>query len=480
MSQILIDSSLNDVIRDDLAGHTQQKPPVEDEFSNSLERLRKEGEISVWIVFASRIILDIQDLLGTDVENVYEELRSVTQNALKVLDFHVEGDELVPGGNGECWHVKDADLPLNIHNSLKYWVVQAPLPSVKAMCDQQGVGQHTRIDDLPQETREQVLKEARARGIHNDNVLPEHNATAEKMDLKPIKPAKDPNFLYAKNPLYGGTLMFNLALDMEKAGITFANHHLTIFAMAHLYNILQQTKVIPGKWPELDRIIQLHIGQLFAGQLPTKPSECHTRLSIRMGTTANAFARNQRASKSSSKLRGKGMKHQPKLILSESSEILREYSGHKEPMNKSLHRLEAVIQDRGAEEKTAQKRSLTPLQFLAQVREWLPQVMTDTRTDYVTMTRTCNKLLKRVRRRIHQQLDYLYPSVDEGYSNDHGILYMVASINYQAAETQIAQEHMVRERDRENLPQHPHLEVAGEILQEFIDKHGASWVVDIA
>ena len=93
---------------------------------------------------------------------------------------------------------------------------------------------------------------------------------------------------------------------MEKADITFANHQLTIFAMAHLYNLLQQTKVIQGKWPELDRIIQLHIGQLFAGQLPTRPSECHTRLSMRMGTTANAFARNKERREVRQEKSGKG------------------------------------------------------------------------------------------------------------------------------------------------------------------------------
>lgn len=479
LSQILIDSSLNDVIRDELAEQVGQKPPVEDEFSNGLESLRKAGEISVWVVFASRMVLDIQDILGKDVERGYDNLRSSTQDALKVLDFHVEGNELVPGGNGECWHFKDADLPLNIHNSLKYWVVQAPLPSFKAFFDEQGHGQDGGIDDLPPEAREQVLNQLRARGIHNDNVLPEHNATAEKMDLKAIKPAKDPKFLYAKNPLYGGTLMFNLALNMEKAGIAFANHHLTIFAMAHLYNVLQQMKLIECKWPELDRIIQLHIGQLFTGQLPTRPSECHTRLSIRIGTTASAFARNQRASRGSSRLTGKGMKHLPKFAISESSEMLREYSGHKEPVEKSLHQLEAVIQKRDTEKKKAQRTLFTPLQFLAEVRCWLPQVIADTQTDYITMTRTCNKLLRRVRRRIHQQLDYLYPSVDEGYSNDHGILYMVASIIYQAAETEVAKEHLVRERDREDLPQHPHLEVAGKVLQEYLKKYGADWVVDV-
>lgn len=135
---------------------------------------------------------------------------------------------------------------------------------------------------------------------------------------------------------------------------------------------------------------------------------------------------------------------------------------------------------KGHREEECTEKTAQPCAILAQVRDWLPQVMIDTRTDYITMTRTCNKLLRRVRRRIHQKLEYLYPLVEEGYSNDSGILFMVARIIYQAAETQAAQEHLVRERDGERLSQHPHLEVAGEVLQEVLDKHGASRVVDVA
>ena len=87
---------------------------------------------------------------------------------------------------------------LMFSETLKYWVVEAPLPSVKALCDQQGLGQNVGIEDLPREARKKVLGEMRARGLRNDNLLPEHRATAENRDLKPIKRAKDPNFLDAK------------------------------------------------------------------------------------------------------------------------------------------------------------------------------------------------------------------------------------------------------------------------------------------
>ena len=280
-------------------------------------------------------------------------------------------------------------------------------------------------------------------GFHNDDVLPEHSFTLEKMDLKMIKPDKDSNFIYANNPLYSGTLKSSLAFNMEKASITLANHqlidHCNGASLPHFpaneYYARQMAR---------------------AGQDHTAPHCSALRRSItdntiRMphssldanGSTANASARDQRERtlKNISLMAGvtgKDMRHQLKLALSESSEILREYSAHKEPIEKSLLRLEAMIQARGTEKKKAWRRLLTPLQFLSQVREWLPQVMTDTQTDYITMTRTCDSLLKPVRERIHHRLDYLYISLEIGTSKDYGILCMVAIIIYRASEVQFA------------------------------------------
>ena len=86
---------------------------------------------------------------------------------------------------------KDADLPLNIQNSLTYWVLEAPIPSRKATCDQRGAKRH---EDMLPEERATTMKKIRARGpdIYDSELSPEDNATAEKMDLKPIKVAEDP------------------------------------------------------------------------------------------------------------------------------------------------------------------------------------------------------------------------------------------------------------------------------------------------
>ena len=50
------------------------------------------------------------------------------------------------------------------------------------------------------------------------------------------------------------------------------------------------------------------------------------------------------------------------------------------------------------------------------------------------------------------------------------------SILDQAAETQYVKEKVFRARERGTLSEDPHLEVAGEVIQEFLDKHAASWV----
>lgn len=51
---------------------------------------------------------------------------------------------------------------------------------------------------------------------------------------------------------------------------------------------------------------------------------------------------------------------------------------------------------------------------------------------------------------------------------------MVASIIYRALEQQVSQEHLLQQRDREQLQlhQHPHLEFSGKAMQFFTDKHG--------
>ncbi len=90
-----------------------------------------------------------------------------------------------------------------------------------------------------------------------------------------------------------------------------------------------------------------------------------------------------------------------------------------------------------------------------------------------------HRLLKRVRKRTHSRLGVLYAKIDKGYPDDHRQMSMVANILHQAADTDYFRENVFRSREWDNLPQNPELEVAGKVLQEFADKHGASWAVSL-
>jgi len=59
LSQLLMDHSFSDNKFPALTETRKRAPPVGDESPNGLLKLRKEGEVSTWIVFASRVMQDI-------------------------------------------------------------------------------------------------------------------------------------------------------------------------------------------------------------------------------------------------------------------------------------------------------------------------------------------------------------------------------------------------------------------------------------
>lgn len=71
LSQLMMDLDLYDLFCNGLRERGQWKHPVpaEDELSSGLRKLRKDGALSVWLVFASRLFLDVQEILGSDIKS---------------------------------------------------------------------------------------------------------------------------------------------------------------------------------------------------------------------------------------------------------------------------------------------------------------------------------------------------------------------------------------------------------------------------
>lgn len=101
-------------------------------------------------------------------------------------------------------------------------------------------------DELSNEDKARWAKKLRERGLDvHDNMSADEKESYEKLNIRNlIEPAPDPLNIYSNNPLTCGTILFDLKLLTEEAGMTFTNHHQSIMCMAYLYNALLQTKLL--------------------------------------------------------------------------------------------------------------------------------------------------------------------------------------------------------------------------------------------
>lgn len=101
-------------------------------------------------------------------------------------------------------------------------------------------------------------------------------------DLKFIQPSPDNDFAMIHNPLLSGSILLRLMLEYHELGLALANHHLSIFTVAHMYNGLRQLRMLDASWPVMGRIIELHKKAIFANDILTKTSDMADRFSYRI------------------------------------------------------------------------------------------------------------------------------------------------------------------------------------------------------
>ena len=156
----------------------------------------------------------------------------------------------------------------------------------------------------------------------------------QQIGLRPIKHAFKFNLIRLKDSIASGTTIFNVCLDMEQVGTTLANHHQSIFAMAHLYNAAWQSKTLSVSWPVIEQLMQVQMVEPFAVQLPQKPKGLRSCFALRLGFSAQHFARNQRMSKFPS-LKTTGKTGRP-ISHTQTLKILQDYISSREPMARCL------------------------------------------------------------------------------------------------------------------------------------------------
>ena len=383
-------------------------PPPEDEFNKSLDRLTKEGILSVALVFEARVFLDIQEILGNAVKQGHQDLLRTTISIDKIMNLQEVNGAYDVAGTGERWHERDVDVVTRIKLTSMYWILDTPANAFSKFKEHQlatasddeelfetlepsksrqhasppqradipvGVGAEKVRDPMTKNLRNpkfstvsmkvhRVPEGADARDPEVQRKLtkqlvdagelpdqefvdPQLEETARRLKIKMIQPSKDLSFLLTTNPIYCGLVSFSMLTDFEASGISLCNWHKTIWPTAHLYNALQQTSSVSRLWREMEELMDLHMDALFAGQLPLSAYEFFIRFALALGLSTSNFSRNPRNRTNNDRMRFRQGANGTKLKVTEMSSIFRQYFEKKSSLEICLVKLDHLIRNPG-------------------------------------------------------------------------------------------------------------------------------------
>ncbi|KAK5731784.1 hypothetical protein LTR17_011135 [Elasticomyces elasticus] len=439
---------------------------VADVLTSYLRKVWTDDNISVTNVFASRLWLDIVELHDGQ-PNIGGELAVEAALAQKTFDFKIDSDGILDTGGGVRWLAKDESLMLGLHG-LKIRIEHPTFGEYKrGMLDGSSEDNGLSLDSPDMDPEVKAAIEEQLNKKYPDRKPPEQKYidNAERLNIQFIRPHEDGNFLINYNPIYCGTAALLLALKTEEAGIALANHHMTIFATAHLYNALKRLHVIDIEWPALDRIMELQVGPIFAGQrpgdVPKTPQAMQSHLELRVGLKSNSKLFDK---KMPWKLQvcGAGVAMRTQLA----DENMRVHASH-------------MIQDdwlADLEPKTKYnkpRRHVSLVQFVKEFSDVLPHLVRDIRIDYIGLTKICKALMTAVRIKIFTELRINHPSMKKpDESNDRGPLFMILAILTESRTEEMRYLRLRDRRDKTVFPGGEQLQLAGKAMEDFLrDKH---------
>lgn len=121
----------------------------------------------------------------------------------------------------------------------------------------------------------------------------------EKRYSEPLTgPLDRPYHVLSQHPLLCGTLLLNIRLRLQDAGVQMVNGWGSIICGAHMYNAARKKGYHPIAWPDMGAFIAIHSPELiFVGKAPSSSDEYSKHFCLAAGVSVAALRGGQGHSK---------------------------------------------------------------------------------------------------------------------------------------------------------------------------------------
>ncbi|KAF2803261.1 uncharacterized protein BDZ99DRAFT_576178 [Mytilinidion resinicola] len=482
LTQLLMDTLYNKRLTESFVSMKFPRLDVMDEFSRAMSALEEGETITLRMIFAATIMKDIHRVLGHSTSQAYSKLQQMVKQCHEAVKDS-NPDPRVRRGTGPHWLTNDVKFITGIFDFVNF-IDNWGLSGGKAHRLQDLAPSHF---DYPLDGIKEGIPLGFARFMESSTCELNVESTSlmwvsfvkkcNESGIYYVRPAKDLEFAFKGNPLLCGTMAFNFAILKEQAGVSLANHHLSILHTTHLYNALRQKSLLQGIWPDIEHLTDTHLKPLFFGARPTTPEDIFKRFHLRLGFPAHllkALSGSRTAPRQWGNYlvegRGGDGTNQAKkgptpscLAINTCSETFVQFFEGESSLIRTLHAADRLMR------KHTKNTSLDPGQFLAQFPGWIEETMAPSSIDYIGLTRTCNGLLKSLldSGKIDMHTPKLRrPGVGAANSNNPFLVQLTHQILWEDKERQLAEPGLKR-KGRVILNKSD-IQIAGEFVQEWL------------
>ena len=213
-----------------------------DLLTQGLRTILSERIVSLWMVFAWQIFLDIHSIIGEHIGSGLEDIQTTGKRIQDILGRYYQYSQLM-----------------------------------QPALDEQNAIRLKRLYDL------------------SEVYAKDHD----------VKASKD-FFLFQHHPWSCGLAEGTLKLSFNAMGRGLGDHLSIVMSSAHLYNVLRQSEELAMPWPAMEGLIKHYTPEtIFGGPRPVELHECLRRAALAEGGSATLFAKNPRQMQSFKSKKGR-------------------------------------------------------------------------------------------------------------------------------------------------------------------------------